>query len=173
MDQSQAIEIGSLEVVLENVSLPMGLQVNAVTLAASAVRLEQDPFRIVVSKPGTLTALILAQNLADFLNRQAPGGLRDFKVDLREGKIHVQATLMIMKAAAVCTLRIVDGRQLFVDLESVDVMGVGAKNMVQSQLEKINPVLDAAQLPVLAQLTSYEVEDGKLILYGNISPPTV
>jgi hypothetical protein len=50
-------------------------------------------------------------------------------------------------------------------------LGVGAKNMVQSQLEKINPVLDAGQLPVAAEITSFEITGGKLILYGNILPP--
>ncbi len=148
----------------------MGLVINGVTLTASQVHLQKDPFKVQVPEPGTLQALILAPNLADFLNQQAPGGLKDFKVELRDGKIHVQASIMIMKALAVCTLRIQDGTQLFVDLESVDVMGVGAKNMVQNQLDKINPVLNAADLPIQAKLTGYEIADGRLIIQGQITP---
>jgi hypothetical protein len=171
VEQVHSLDIGALEVVLQDVALPMGLVVNAVTLNAASVHLEQDPFKIDLPQPGNLMALILAPNLAAFLNKEAPGGLRDFKVELKEGKIFIQASLMIMKASAVCTLRIVDRTKLFVELESVDVMGVGAKNMVQSQLEKINPVIDAGQLPVPAELTHFDIADGKLILFGNIAPP--
>lgn len=170
MKEPQTLDVGLVEVVLQNVNLPMGLMINAVTLVAKEVHLEKDPFKVNVPEPGTLEALVLAPNLASFLNKQAPGGLKDFKVELRDGKIHVQASIMIMKALAVCTLRIHEESQLFVDLESVDVMGVGAKNMVQSQLDKINPVLDAADLPIEAKLTGYEITDGRLIIRGQITP---
>lgn len=170
MKEPQTLDVGQVEVVLQNVALPMGLVINGVTLVAKQVHLEKDPFKITVPEPGTLEALVFAPNLADFLNKQAPGGLKDFKVELRDGKVHVQASIMIMKALAVCTLRIQDETQLFVDLESVDVMGVGAKNMVQSQLDKINPVLDAADLPIEAKLTGYEISDGRLIIRGLITP---
>lgn len=146
----------------------MGLVINAVTLHAQDIHLEKDPFKLQTPKPGTMEALILGKNLADFLDKQAPGGLRDFNVELKDGKIHARATVMIMKALAVCTLRIQDGTELYVDLESVDVMGVGAKNMVQSQLDKINPVLNTKDLPVNVRLTDYSIEDGKLILRGDI-----
>lgn len=148
----------------------MGLTINAITLHASSLHLEKEPFKIQIPEPGALEALILEPNLASFLNKQAPGGLRDFKVELKEGKIHVQASVMIMKASAICNLRIQDGTALYVDLESVDVMGVGAKNMVQSQLDKINPVLDTKDLPIDSVLTDYEIADGKLVLRGQISP---
>lgn len=162
--------MGHVEVVLQNVALPMGLVINGVTLTASQVHLEKDPFSVQVPEPGALEAMILAPNLAEFLNQQAPGGLKDFRVELRDGKIHVQASIMIMKALAVCSLRIHEESQLFIDLESVDVMGVGAKNMVQNQLDKINPVLDAADLPIKASLTGYEISDGRLIIRGQLTP---
>jgi hypothetical protein len=170
VDQPQSLDVGQLEVVLQNVALPMGLVINAVTLHAQDVHLEKEPFRIETPKPGAMEALILAKNLADFLNKQAPGGLRDFQVELKDGKIHARATVMIMKALAVCTLRIEGGTELFVDLESVDVMGVGAKNMVQNQLDKINPVLSTKDLPVNVTLTEHQIHDGKLILRGDIEP---
>lgn len=151
----------------------MGLVINAITLHAHDVHLEKEPFRIQAPEPGAMEALILAKNLADFLNKQAPGGLRDFQVELKDGKIYAQATVMIMKAMAVCVLRIQDGTELYVDLESVDVMGVGAKNMVQGQLDKINPVLSTKDLPVNVHLTEYQIQDGKLILRGDIDPSPI
>jgi len=77
---------------------------------------------------------------------------------------------MIMKASAICTLRIQEGEALYVDLESVDVLGVGAKNLVQNQLDKINPVIRMSDLPIEAALTDWVIEDGKLILEGDVHP---
>ncbi len=148
----------------------MGLVINAITLTASNVHLDKEPFSIKAEKPGELEALVFGPNLAAFLNKQAPSGLKDFKVELRDGKIFVQASVMIMKASAVCTLRIQDGSALYVDLESVDVLGVGAKSMVQSQLDKINPVIDVKDLPIEATLTSFEITEGKLTIRGTILP---
>jgi hypothetical protein len=170
VESPSTLDVGKVEVVLQDVALSMGLVINAITLHATNLHLEKEPFKVSAPEPGSLEALVLEDNLAAFLTKQAPGGLRDFQVQLKDGKIHVQASVMIMKVVAVCTLRIQDGAALYVDLESVDVMGVGAKNMVQSQLDKINPVLNADELPIKATLTDYEISDGRLVIRGQITP---
>ena len=99
--------------------------------------------------------------------------MHDFSVRAEDGKLHVRAkkTLLVeLKVTAVATLRIVGGKQMWIDVESVDVMGAGAKNLVQSQIAKINPVLDAADLPLDATLESVEVGEGKVVLHGTVSP---
>ena len=73
-------------------------------------------------------------------------------------------------AKAVCTLRIVDGQKLFVDLESVEILGAGAKNLVQSQLDKINPVLDADSFPISATLTEVTTDAGVVTVRGTAAP---
>ncbi len=167
-----SVEISQLEVVLQNVVLSMGLTINAITIHGQGIRIEPEPLQVKLSTPGDMEALLLAPNIADFLEKQAPGGLKNFEVELKDDRIYVQANIMIMKGTAVCTLRIVDGKQLFIDLETVDVLGIGAKNMVQSQLDKVNPVLDVKDLPVPVTLTSYSTEEGKLVLRGTIHSPT-
>lgn len=173
MEQPKTLDVGEFEVVLKDVALPMGLVVNALTLTGTDLHLEKEPFKIESPQPGKLSVLIWQDNLAGFLNKQAPGGLRDFRVELKEGKIFVQASMKMIvevQASAVCTLRIQDGQSLYVDLETVDLMGVGAKNLVQAQLDKINPVLNVKDFPVEATLTSYEIADGKLNLHGDVFP---
>lgn len=173
VEESQKLDIGEFEVVLKQVALPMGLVVDAITLTGSQIHLENHPFRIGAPEPGKITILIWQDNLAQFLTTKAPGGLRDFSVELKDGKIHVQASMKMIvevRASAICNLRIHENRQLFVDLETVDLMGVGAKNLVQSQLDKINPVLDTKDLPIQSSLTGYEIADGKLTLFGDLFP---
>ena len=171
MEQPSSIDVGAVEVVLTNAALPMGLVINAITLHAKDLHLEKEPFKVEVKEPGSLEALLLGPNIAAFLDKEAPGGLKGFGVELRDGKIFVTASLMIMKASAVCTLRIEDEQKLYIDLESVDVMGIGARNMVQSQLEKINPVIDVSDLPMPVRLVSHTIDNGKLILHGTVLPP--
>jgi len=173
VEPPQTLEIGEFEVVLKDVALPMGLIVNALTLTGVDLKLENKPFKIESPSPGKITVLIFEDNLAAFLSKQAPGGLKDFKIQLKDGKIHVQASMKMIvevRASAICALRIKDGAALYVDLESVDLMGVGAKNLVQGQLDKINPVLQTKDFPVETTLTDYEISDGKLTLHGDVFP---
>jgi hypothetical protein len=85
----------------------------------------------------------------------------------------VDATMQVILSvpvSAVCTLRIDQGKRLFIDLESVSVLGGAPKAMVQKQLDAINPVFDLDTLPVDGNLESVEVADGKALLKGRLEP---
>jgi hypothetical protein len=173
MGSDSAVHVGAFEAVFRQVRLPMGLVVDEVRLAAVKGLLDKDPFQIHLEKPGTLLVRVLEKDLEAFLEKEAPGGLRDFEVSAKDGRINVCGTLKMifdLRAAAICTLRIVNQRRLFVDLESVDVMGVGAKSLVEAQLEKINPVLDVEELPFEVLLDSVTIEPGVIVLTGTAMP---
>ena len=167
------VEVGPFAFGFTDVLLPMGLRVARVDVAGSGGAVEDATFALTLAAPGTLVAEVLEAELAVFLETQAPGGIHDFSVRAQDGKLYVRAkkTLLVdLKITAVASLRIVDERQLWIDVEAVDVMGAGAKNLVQGQIDKINPVLDAADLPLAARLTSVEVGDGKVVLRGTVAP---
>jgi hypothetical protein len=114
-------------------------------------------------------------SLAAFLEAQAPAGLRDFKVEARDGKLYVKAVktvIVAIPATAVCALRIEDRRRLMVELESVEVAGgTSIKTLVQNQLDRINPIVDAADLPMVqATLDEVRMEGGGVILIGQVQP---
>ena len=169
----EQIAIGRLEARFYNLKTPMGLVITEARIKGVNVIVATDPIMVKMSKPGEFEAFIDATALKVFLDEQAPGGLRDFEVDLKEGKLFVKATAVVivpMRASAVCSLRIVEGEQIHVDLESVDVMGVGAKGLVEGHLAKVNPVLDVADLPLKVKLLSIGVEDAKVVVRGTASP---
>ena len=152
----------------------MGLRVDTVEVRADGLHFETEPFQASVQKPGTFEVFVGERSLADFLNKKAPGGIKNFVVDANPGKLNVNATVSMiiqLQAEAVCTLRIVDQRYLFVDLESVNVMGAGATSLVQSQLEKINPVLDVEEFPVRATLDEVHIVEGGIKMNGTVAPP--
>jgi hypothetical protein len=168
-----SLTITQVSAVLHGVTLPMGLTLSRVTVEGSGLSWQKEPFKIELDAPGSFKAHVTQDALADFLNKQRPAGLKNFKVQAQGGRLHLDALrsmLIDVPAKAVCTLRIVDKRQLFVDLESVEIMGAAAKHLVQAQLDKINPVLDVAEFPVSAELLELAVDNGEVIMKGTLAP---
>lgn len=152
----------------------MGLNVDEVDVEAEGLHFETEPFMASVKQPGTLTVFVGEASLGAFLNKKAPSNIKNFAVSAEPGKLNVNASVVMiieLKAQAVCTLRIVEQRYLYVDLVSVNVMGAGATSLVQSQLDKINPVIDVDDFPVRATLDTVEIVDGGIKLNGTVAPP--
>ncbi len=174
MAENQRVQVGYVQANLRDVTVPMGLTVDSIKITAEGLDVQTHPMEAKVSQPGNLEVFVGEKSLANFLNKKSPGGLRNFVVHAKEGKLHIQASMVMLleiRATAICTLRIVDGQQLHVDLESVQIMGTGATNLVQSQIEKMNPVLDVGEFPVRASLDTVQVADGGIILLGKVAPP--
>lgn len=167
------VEVGPFSFHFSDVLLPMGLKVARVEVQGVGAVAEAKPFALNLTQPGSLVAEVAEADLTTFLEKQEIAGMHSISVQAMGGKLHVRAkkTLLVdLKITANASLRIVDGRQLWIDVESVDVMGAGAKNLVQSQLDKVNPVLDVSDLPVDATLESVEAEGGKVVLRGTVAP---
>jgi hypothetical protein len=172
--EHKSIDVGQLAARLVAVELPMGLTLDEVIIQGEGLHLEKSPFRITLPEPGSLEVRISGDSLAAFLNEKAPGGLSGFKVRLEDGQIHVEAkaTMIIsMTVGAVSELRIEDESKIFVDLVRVEsIGGTGIHNIVQRQLDSINPVIDAKDLPVAATFNSVKIEDNWLVIRGTIAP---
>ncbi len=168
---SSQVTVDQFSAEFRRVRLPMGLVVDRLVLSGSGAAIEVDPFGFAIAEAAPVEAFVAALDIAGFLNEKAPGGLKDFAISIREGKLYVEATARVIvevRAKAVCTLRVQDGRAIYIDLESVDVMGMGAKSMVQSQLDQINPILDVSDLPVAMQLKSVQADHDQIVLHGTI-----
>jgi hypothetical protein len=170
----EKLDVGEFTAHLRNLLLPMGLRVDDVRLSGKGLHIERSPFVITLAEPGEMEVFVGEAALSEFLDAKAPAGLRKFKVTAADGKLHVDAVktvLVDLKANAVCSLRIEEGRRLMVNIESVDVAGAGIKNLLQNQLDKVNPILDAADFPVDVVLETVKAENGGVFLFGRVSPP--
>lgn len=174
MSDRMSMAVGPFECVLRQVKLPMGLILDEVRLRGDGVTVLTDPFEAFARQAGDLNVVLTAASMQAFLNAEQPGGLRDIEVTLADGKVYVSATkrvLVDVRANAVCTLRVEGGKKVFVELESVDLLGAGAKNLLQSQLDQINPVLDLDQFPIEARIDEIVVAAGAILANGKIAPP--
>ena len=173
MDSAATVTLGSFTSCFSRVTLPMGLTVDEIQIEGLDGRIQTSPFEVELERPAKVQGHVAALDLSDFLNAKAPGGVKDFAISIREGKLYIEATARVLvevRAKVMCTLRIHEGTQLFVDLESVDVMGLGAKGMVQSQLDQINPVLDTSDLPLNVHLERVVADHDRITLFGTATP---
>ena len=174
MKHKRTLEVSRFDVNLRGLVLPMGLRIESVTMAGFDVRCTYSPISVTAEEPGELQVFVSERDLSQFLNSMGSVGLKNVSVEARDGALHIRATktvLIDMKAYAVCSLRIVDGKRLFVDLESVEIMGVGPKHLIQSQLDKINPVVDMDDFPIPATMDTVEISQGGILLRGRVEPP--
>lgn len=173
MPHQDTLDVAEFSAHLKGVTLPLGLIVDDVRIAGQGIHLEREPFVAKLSAPGRLEVFVSVTALAKFLEAQAPAGLKDFRVEGKDGKLVVRASKTVIvpiPATAVCALRIENGRQLFVELESVEVAGgASIRNLVQNQLDRINPLVDAADLPMVkATLDQVRIEPNGVILSGSV-----
>jgi len=173
--KKRTLEIASFDVCLRGLLLPMGLRIDQVKIAGYDLECTYSPFGAKAERPGDLEVFVSDKDLSAFLNAMPNIGLKNVTVEAKNGALHIRATktvLIEMKAYAVCSLRIVDGGKLFVDLESVEIMGVGPKQLIQTQLDKINPVVDVADFPIPAVLDTVEIAEGGIVVRGRVEAPS-
>jgi len=171
LKKSRTLEIQSFDANLRGLILPMGLRVDSVKVSGFGLKCSYKPFEATSDEPGNLEVFVSEKDLAEFLNKMSPAGLKNVSVEAKGGTLHIRATktvLIDVKAYAICSLRIADGKKLFVDLESIDIMGAGPKQLIQSQLDKINPIVDTADFPMDATLVTVEVAQGGVLVRGRI-----
>lgn len=170
----KTFEVASVDVNLRGLILPMGLRVDSVKLSGDGLQISYSPFKASSKEPANLEVFVSEQDLSSFLNNMPNLGLKNISVEAKDGTLHIRATktvLIDVKAYAVCSLRIQNSSKLFIDLESVEILGVGPKHLIQSQLDKINPIVDVEDFPIQATLDSVEISNGGIILRGRAEPP--
>lgn len=174
MSSKEPLHVGHIVARLLSVRLPMGLVLDEVIVQGEDLTLTKHPISIKLDQPGSLEVRLGESGLGAFLEKKAPSSLSDFKVRLKDERILVEASVKMIfsiDVTATCKLRIVEGKQLFVELEKLDAIGGQSTfGMVQSQLDKINPVLDVKDLPVEAVLNNVIIDNGILTLFGSVSP---
>lgn len=166
------VNLETLALLASEVTLPMGLVLDEVEIQVGKADATIKPFAIQLEKPADLTVRLSAGNIAAFLEKEAPGGLKDFRVTVGGGLLNVEATgrlIVEIRVTAVCKLRVVDRSKLFVDLQSVSVPM--AYNIVEQQLAKINPILDLNDVAPSVKIDTVSADEGVVTVKGVADMP--
>jgi hypothetical protein len=174
VNEGQSVQIGLFEAALRDVELSMGLRVESVFLEGGGLQLLNHPFRAIAADPGKIRVVVLESALTDYVAKSPPWGMKNIRVTIADDRLYLDAVknvLVDLKVHAVCKLRIENESSVFVDLEAVDVVGAGITQLVQSAIDKLNPIINTDMLPFPAKLKQIDLSHGKLTLLGEISPP--
>lgn len=175
MSSQTAWNIGAEQVALKvkRLDTPTGLAVAQVEVESGAVAFDEATRKVTLARPGTFTAVVEEADLSAFVKSKAPEGVEIDAVRLKPGGIVVEATVWFVisvSGEAECSLRIEEEQRLMVDVESVSVLGGSLRNMVQKQIDAMNPVLDTSDLPVDVRLQAVTIEKGRIVLSGTLAP---
>lgn len=147
----------------------MGLVVDEVVIESQGASYESSKNELKSEGRPTVTVLVSEASVSSFLDKNSPDNLRGVSVTIADGFVSVKATIKILvevKVVAACTLRLVDGKQLWADLDNLNIKAPLAINLVEQQLAKINPLVDLNELSVPATITSVRAEGGAIELLG-------
>jgi hypothetical protein len=174
MAEPGPVSIGEISVTLRRVMTPIGLEVDTVVLGGSDVTIQPSPFAISGPTPISAEVTITAAAIQALLAEKAPGGLSGIQVVIDDGQIIVTGTKRILvdiPATAKCRLRIFEGSQIFVDLVSVEVLrGASLTNVIRSQIDALNPLIDAADLPIALTFSEIVSDEGTIRVRGSVPP---
>lgn len=163
------VSADSLVATLHGVMLDIGLRLDEVRIESRGASLGGDPMGLSLTEAAHAEVRVGPESLKRYLESKGPDVLREIEIAFRDGLIHIDAVARIMFEVSVkasCHLRIEDGKRLLVELDHVDVAGIGGRGLVQGQIDKINPVFDAADLPLDLTLEAVTIQDTAIVLTG-------
>lgn len=173
---AETVSVERWEVTLQGLVTPVGFKLDALRILGGEAGFGTDPFTYRLAEPADFEALILQESLGAFVRTKLPDNFEDATLTLEPERIVVRATVRVIlpvSATAICTLRIEEGKRVFVVLESVEMLGAGVKGLVQKQIDAINPILDVSDWPAEAVLERIQIEAGRVVATGKLNPPPV
>lgn len=165
------ITIHSTAIQLHDLALPNRLIVDEIAIQGENISLETDPLSIHTQTEADIVASLSENRLASFLETLLPSAVRQIEVQLVGGRVQVAVIAKIvfeMKVIALCTLEIVGESEIFVRLQSVNPGGPVA-SLIESQIDRINPVFSSSELPFPIRIIRSEIESGMLKVYGKLN----
>lgn len=168
------VRLNSFNATCRGLVLPNGLTIDELRMESGGTTIEHKNFVVTMDRPAKITAFLGEASLAAFLEKEAPGGLKGFLVQLKDGVLHVDAKLKMMLEVPVhvqASLVIKDQKELHLELHKVDVAGGPAKALVQGHIEKENPLFEADDLPLPVKLLRVKIHGGFITLEGEALPP--
>ncbi|MBS1705899.1 MAG: LmeA family phospholipid-binding protein [Armatimonadetes bacterium] len=167
------VSCGHVDLRLDRLKLPNGLLVDSLSLDADNLQFDTQSKQASLATAGTCVATVSEQSLTEFLMAELPSAIRKVEVQCVGGRIQIAAIARVIveiKALALCRLEIVDERELYVRLESV-TPGGPVEGIVESNLEKVNPVFKSEDIPFPVRMLEARVEHGKVQLICQVMPP--
>lgn len=149
---------------------PVGLLIDEVRFEGESWRLEPSDLAR-SSGSGTFVATVRAKSIEVFLENLRPADLYDIEVSVAPDGVHIEAKKQVIvpiPVTAQAVLELTSGSELSIRLVSAAAMGAGLKNLVSSQIEKMNPIVEANMFPVPVVFEGVEHREGEVVVRGSV-----
>ncbi len=172
MPSSNKVNLKAFNLSISSLELPIGLVLDEVEIRSTSASIGLDPARLSLDEDAQVTVRTSGASIAAYLEWLRPGGLSGFFVQGKDDKLLINARARVIveiPMKATCRLVIVDAKQLLVELVDVDVLGVAAEKLVRAQLDRVNPILDAKDLPIPILLETVSISDDNIYISGVVA----
>lgn len=158
-----SFDLEQLHATASNIRLSNGLVVDSVDLEASHVRFDENG----ASYEGFARAVarLSPESVEGFLAAQVPQMVQNVRVAFEGDQIVVRATASLMLTVEVTIrigLEIQDDTRLAAVVQSVEP-GL-ARRLIEDEIAKVNPLLDASDLPVSVEFESIVIAEDAVTL---------
>lgn len=163
--------LGGLQLHIQRLSLPDIPVIDRIAFSGGEAKYDEPGMAIETVNRYVVTADITESDLCAFVRTKMPDRmrLRDLRVSPTGIKFTAEAVIIVpIPIRLMLRLEVVDGNELRIVADDVNVLGAGPKNLVQSQLQQLNPLLRTSDLPVPVQFDSVEHTDAKVIIKGSV-----
>lgn len=150
---------------------PVGLLIDEVQFEGENLRINPDDL-VKSQGNGTFTAIVKAKSIEVFLDKLQPADLYEFEVAVKPDGIHIEAKKQVIvpiPVTAQAVLELSSPESLSIRLISAAAMGAGLKNLVSTQIERMNPIVEANMFPVPVVFERVEHREGEVVVLGRVT----
>lgn len=170
-------KFGNGSILINGVEWPLSennsIWIDQIQLDFDEVTAAPDTFFDSIHGSGKLSATISSVSLfamitqaieprAKLLNVGLPDGFMDLEVE-------VPVAITSFKGSLRCALKVIECREVFVELVEAKILGVGATTLVSSVLKSINPVFDVQGFPFHARIKNVVIQGGQMKVFIDMS----
>lgn len=163
--------LGGLQLHIQRLSLPDVPVIDRIAFSGGEAKYDESAMAIDTTTPYQVTAEISEADLCAFVRTKMPDRmrLRDLRITPSGIEFTAEAVIIVpIPIRLLLRLETVDGNELRVVADDVNVLGAGPKNIVQNQLSQLNPILRTSDLPVPVKFDSADHADAKVIIKGSV-----
>jgi hypothetical protein len=170
VSNDSSIQIGKISSTIEWLMTPVGLLIDEVVFEGESWRV--DPSELEKSTgSGSFRATVRAKSIEVFLENLKPADLYEISVTVAPDGVHIEGKKQVIvpiPVTAHAVLELTSPSELSIKLISAAAMGAGLKNLVATQIEKMNPIVEASMFPVPVTFEGVEHTDEGVVVRGSI-----
>jgi len=145
--------------------------INQISVSGDQATFREEGATIETSAPYRVEVEINEADLCAFVRTQLPDRLRLRDLRITEAGIEFSADAVVIVPIPVrilLRLAILNETEIHVVADNVNVLGAGPKQVISNQLQLLNPLLRARDLPVAVRFTGVSHQATKLTVVGTL-----